>query len=79
LTEGEDFFEDVAWQPIDYISAVNYERKICFLRCENLAFQTTSGKAIWTTNGDGEMVVPANLGVYLIRGKWKCAVLSSSS
>lgn len=73
LTQDKDFFNNVDWQPIDFIPSVGYERKICFLGCESLAFQNPSGKAIWTTKGDGEMIVPANVGVYLIRGKWKCA------
>ncbi|KAI0837862.1 hypothetical protein F5Y06DRAFT_270405 [Hypoxylon sp. FL0890] len=59
LTVDNHFFEDITWQPIDYIAAVDCERKICFQGCVGLVFQTTACKSIWITEGDGEMVVSA--------------------
>jgi hypothetical protein len=42
-----------------------------FLECENIAFQNKKGEDIWSTRGDGEIDVPAGVGVYVVRGKWR--------
>ncbi|PVH94113.1 hypothetical protein DM02DRAFT_618850 [Periconia macrospinosa] len=53
----------------NYILAENYERRIYFLECENIDFQNRKGENIWSTKGDGQIDLPAQVGVYIIRGK----------
>lgn len=71
LTVASDFFEDCKKQPIDYIFAESFERKVYFWECENIAFQNKKGEDIWSTKDGGEIDLPAEVGVYIVRGKWK--------
>jgi hypothetical protein len=71
LTVSTDFFDGCTKQPAEYILAESYERKIYFLDCENIAFQDIKGQDIWSTTGNGEIDLPAEVGVYIVRGKWK--------
>jgi hypothetical protein len=69
LTVHKDFFASCTKQPVEYITATSYERKAYFLECENIAFQDKEGTDIWSTKGDGEIELPAGVGVYVIGGK----------
>lgn len=72
LTVSEDFFTGCRQHPIYYIVAENYERKLYCLDCQNIDFQDERGQPIWSTTGDGEMnPLPPNIGVYIVRGKFK--------
>lgn len=68
LSVAPDFFLQSKKQPIDYIYATDHKRKIYFLDCENIAFQNKEGEDIWSTTGDGEIDLPANVGVYIYKG-----------
>ena len=65
---SSDFFAQHKKQPIDYIYAGNHKRKVYFLDCENIAFQDKNGEDIWSTTGDGEIDLPADVGVYIYKG-----------
>lgn len=71
LTASLDFFDGCTKQPAEYIFAKDHERKIRFLSCESIAFQDNKGQDIWSTTGDGEINLPAGVGVYIVRGTWK--------
>lgn len=59
---------------INYILAENYERKLYCFECESIEFQNEKGERIWTTTGDGQMdMLPANISVYIVRGKLRTA------
>jgi hypothetical protein len=53
-----------------YILAATFERKLYCSECENIDFQNRSGNSIWETKGTGEILLPAEVGVYIVRGKW---------
>ncbi|OJD26990.1 hypothetical protein ACJ73_01624 [Blastomyces percursus] len=54
-----------------YIWAEPSERKLFCFECENIDFQNEEGGRIWSTKGSGEILLPACVGVYIVRGKWK--------
>ncbi|KAF2023817.1 hypothetical protein EK21DRAFT_80077, partial [Setomelanomma holmii] len=68
LSVPSEFFIQHKKQPIDYIYAENHEKKIYFLEYVNIAFQDKNGADIWSTTGDGEMDLPADVGVYVYKG-----------
>lgn len=66
-----DFFDECTKEPAGYIIAENYERKIYFSGCEYIAFRDNKGQDIWSTTGDGEISLPAEVAVFIVWGKWK--------
>lgn len=46
LTVPSNFFVDCKKQPINYICAESYKRKVYFSECENIAFQNKDGEDI---------------------------------
>ncbi len=48
-----------------------------FRECSTIAFQDTKSETIWETDGDGEILLPANVGVYLTWGTYKEAAVGS--
>ncbi|EAS29504.3 uncharacterized protein CIMG_08250 [Coccidioides immitis RS] len=74
LAVSADFFANCKKHAINYILAENYERKLYCFECESIEFQNEKGERIWTTAGDGQMdMLPANIGVYIVRGKSRTA------
>jgi len=71
LTVDADFFEGCRKHAINLIFAENYERKIYFFECENIDFQNELGETIWSTSGNGQMDLPARVGVRINRGRLK--------
>ncbi|KAJ3555420.1 hypothetical protein NPX13_g10361 [Xylaria arbuscula] len=69
LDVSDDFFNNCKKHAINYILAENYERKYYFFGCENIEFQNEKGEKIWSTTGNGEVNLPARVGVYIVRGK----------
>jgi hypothetical protein len=66
-----DFFDGCKKHAIYYIPAEHYERKYYFSECENIAFKTEGGEIIWSTSGEGEIDLPSEVVIYLVRGKIK--------
>lgn len=64
-----DLLKDCKKDPIEYIFAEDHERMVYFSDCENIAFQTRKGQDIWNTSGEGQIKLPAQVGVYIVRGK----------
>lgn len=54
-----------------YIWASSTERNLYCFECESIDFQNREGDSIWDTKGSGEMRLPKDVGVYIVRGKWK--------
>ncbi|KAF2020334.1 hypothetical protein BU24DRAFT_419874 [Aaosphaeria arxii CBS 175.79] len=71
LTVPADFFKDGRRDTIKYFQASPTSRKFYFSRCEIIDFQDINGHSIWTTKGDGEIALPANIGVFLLNGTWR--------
>jgi hypothetical protein len=44
---------------------------VYFSECENIDFQNEKGETIWSTKGEGQILVPPGVGVYVVRGKAK--------
>jgi hypothetical protein len=53
-----------------YILAAIFERKLYCCECENIDFQNEDGKRILSKTGTGEILLPAHVGVYIVRGRW---------
>jgi hypothetical protein len=69
LSKDNSFFAGLKKEPIDYIKAVDYERKLYCFDCQNIEFQTEDGDRIWDTRGSGEMeCLPRHVGVYIVWG-----------
>jgi hypothetical protein len=68
LTAAEDYFKDCQKKPIWYIFAADHPRTFYLSNCENIAFQNRAGKDIWTTKGEGEIVLPPDVGIYIVNG-----------
>lgn len=68
-----DFFEECYKHQFNYIRAEGFDRKVFLFECESIRFQDKTGSDIWATTGSGEMMVPANVGVYIKSGKVKQA------
>lgn len=71
LSVSTDFFKGCKKHAIIYIPAEHYTRKYYFLDCENIIFRTEEGETLWSTMGNGEIELPAAVGVYIKRGKMK--------
>jgi hypothetical protein len=71
LTVSIEFFNDCYIQPFNIVVAENAERKLYCLGCKSIEFYTSKSEMIWSTSGDGEMILPKNIMVYIREGKSK--------
>ena len=71
LSVSSDYFIGCKKHAVVYIPPENYERKYYFLDCDNIAFQTETGETIWSTKGEGEMDLPADVGLFIVKGRMK--------
>jgi hypothetical protein len=71
LSKPPEFFEGCKRHAMNFIIAENYERQYYFHGCENITFQSEDGRTIWSTDGGGEINLPAGVMVYIVKGKMK--------
>ena len=71
LTVPTTFFDDCNIHAFNYIAAENANRMLYCFGCESIEFLTPKSAKIWFTRGDGEMVLPMNVMVYIRQGKSK--------
>ena len=77
LTVSKDSFKDK--HAAKFIRAKDYKRIVYFFDCENIDFQSEKGEQIWSTKGDGQIEVPARVGVFVVQYSMMAANVSMDS
>lgn len=67
LTISVEFVE--GHKAMELIKARDHERTVYFKDCEVIDFKDLKGANIWSTKGTGEIKLPADVAVVVIRGK----------
>ncbi|KAK3934729.1 hypothetical protein QBC46DRAFT_273237, partial [Diplogelasinospora grovesii] len=71
LSNPRSFFDSSIKHSANVIMPENYTRKYCFLGCEQIEFHRKNGGTIWTTTGEGEIELPAQVGAFIRNGKMR--------
>lgn len=65
------YFDGCDRHPMNWIAPEKEERRLFCFGCEAIKFVKGLGTTIWTTSGDGEMVLPPGVEVWIRYGKSK--------
>lgn len=71
LTEPDDFFKDCFTQAVVFLPPEGYARQIYVLNGQEIVFHDMEGKHIWSTKGDGQILLPARVSIAVKLGKIK--------